>query len=553
MGAVKMAIVEFKDYSFEYALSDSPALSNLDFEIENGEFVLLLGPSGSGKSTLLRRLKPELAPAGKTRGTVSYMGLPLPELKKSQSAEIGLVLQNPDSQIVTETVWHELAFGLENLGLETGEIRRRVAEMSSFFGIGSWFHKKTDTLSGGQKQLLTLASVLAMKPRLLLLDEPTSLLDPVAAREFMDMVRLLNRELGITVIMSEYRLEEVYSIADKVLVLDRGKAMHFCPPRALVSKLREAAEPKLLSFMPSAVKIFCAVEKDSKAPCPVSINEGKSWLEKKKLIRKETEPPAEKNQSGEPLIECRNISYRYSKELPDVLKGLSLKARPGELLCILGENGSGKTTLLGILSRLLTPQGGGVRLGGRKLSEFSERELYSNNIAILPQNPKALFLCDTVGEDLKYAAKKYNTSENTALPLGIEHLLGRHPYDLSGGEQQKVALAKILLSRPRVLLLDEATKGLDPLSKAELAGILTKLNRECKCIILATHDIEFAAQYADRCLLLFDGEAASEGSPREFFGGNFFYTTAAGRMARDTGSGAITCGDVIGLCQKELQ
>lgn len=542
-----MALIEVKSLNFRYALSNENSLYDINLKVNSGDFCLIFGASGSGKTTLLRHLKRELIPSGQKSGIVLYKSMNLEELEPVTSAcEIGLVMQNPDSQIVTDIVWHELAFGLENFGFESSIIRRRVAEMASFFGIGSWFYKKTDELSGGQKQILNLASVLAMQPRLLLLDEPTSQLDPISAREFIEMVKRLNREFGITIIMTEHRLEETLPAASKAILMENGRIKYNTEPRKLPLILSQNGDKRYIDYLPAAARIF---SKKYETDCPLTVREGRDCLSNllQGNLNFNTETKGgtkskEKNKKINCAVELSNLYFRYEKNLQDVLQGLSMRAEYGEILCVLGENGSGKSTLLNIISGILKPQRGKVKIGGRNIKSYSAKELYSNNIGLLPQNPKAVFIHDTLKADLG------ENADSIVSMLGIEKLLDRHPYDLSGGEQQKAAFARVLLTKPKILLLDEPTKGIDALAKKELAQILIKLCASGTCIIINTHDIEFAANYAAKCLLLFNGEAASYGDAHSFFRGNFFYTTAANRIARDFDNSVVTCEDVKRLC-----
>lgn len=548
-----MPLLKIEDLSFTYALSSLPSLKSVTAELHEGEFVLLCGPSGCGKSTLLRQIKRELTPAGKKRGRILFDAKTLEELTSLQAAcDIGLVMQSPDSQLVTGNVMSELSFGLENLGFEPEIIRRRVAEMASFFGIGSWFHRDTDTLSGGQKQIVNLASVLAMQPRLLLLDEPTAQLDPVTARELIEMVTRLNRELGITVLMTEHRLEEVLPLADRVMIMQEGSLRLSAPPRELSALLLREGLTDTFDYLPAAARIYHAVE-GSAGQAPLTVSEGRAYV-KKCCADFIFEPHKieSKKETRQPLIDCDGVYFGYTREA-DILRDLSINAYEGELLCIFGENGSGKSTLLNLLAGLSSPRRGSMKLMGRDIRRLSSRELYQNGIALLPQNPKALFVTDSLSADLKQTAEG-NGSKDEIGPLadkfGLAALLNRHPYDLSGGELQKAALLKILLTHPRLLLLDEPTKGLDITSKKELTLILKGLCAEGESIILITHDVEFAAEAADRCMLLSDGRAACIETPARFFGGNYFYTTAANRIARDIDWSAITCEEVVALCRK---
>lgn len=538
-----MALIEVKNLNFRYALSKNNSLCDVSFNIAHGDFCLIFGASGSGKTTLLRHLKRELIPSGQKSGNVFYKGTDLEKLEpKTSACEIGLVMQNPDSQIVTDTVWHELAFGLENLGFESGVIRRRVAEMASYFGIGSWFYKKTDELSGGQKQILNLASVLAMQPRLLLLDEPTSQLDPISSREFIEMVIRLNRELGITIIMTEHRLEETLPAANKVMLMENGRVKYDTEPRKLPLLLMRGGDANYIGCLPAAARIFAQNNTEN---CPLTVREGRDCLSKVHQLNlncKNEASGATKSKKTNCAVELSGLFFRYEKSAQDIIRGLSMHADYGEILGILGENGSGKSTLLNIIAGILKPQRGKIKIGGRNIKSYSQKELYSDNIGLLPQNPKAVFIHDSLRADLG------ENAESVASMLGIGNLLDCHPYDLSGGEQQKAAFARVLLTKPKILLLDEPTKGLDAQAKKELAQILRKLCAGGTCIIISTHDIEFAADYAAKCLLLFNGGAASCGDARSFFRGNFFYTTPANRIARDFDSSAVTCDDVKRLC-----
>ncbi|EHQ90793.1 ABC transporter ATP-binding protein [Desulfosporosinus youngiae] len=565
-----MALLQINDLSFTYPESSHKALDKINLAVEEGELILLIGVSGCGKSTLLRHIKRELAPHGHKRGEVCYAGVEIEHLdQRTAVTEIGFVLQNPETQIVTDRVWHELAFGLENLGLEKGEIRRKVAEMASFFGIDSWFRKSVDDLSGGQKQILNLASIMAMQPKLLLLDEPTAQLDPIAAQEFLAMIEKINRDLGVTVILSEHRLEEVFPLADRVVVMEGGQVFCADKPEKVAQVLGADSSKVIFKGLPSPIRIYSELPIGEK--CPLTVREGRQWLIQQVLPNlAETDSldqmgqPAKsvwtgntKAERSRPALETKEIWFKYSAEGSDILRGVSLQAYAGETLCVLGGNGTGKTTLLGVLSGVLKIKRGQVWVDGKKLTDFKYGELYRHNLAMLPQNPKALFVSDTVRGDLEEAAELISrdktvrelTISKVMEELGIEELARRHPYDLSGGEQQKAGIAKLLLLQPKVILLDEPTKGLDAYSKEGLAQIFFRLRSQGAAIVVVTHDLEFAAEYGDRCAMMFDGEIVSEGNPREFFAGNSFYTTAANRMARGIFSQAVTCKDVIKQCQ----
>ncbi len=546
-----METIRLEHVTFAYPLAERNALEDVSFTIMPSQFVVVCGKSGCGKSTLLRQLKKNLIPYGRLSGRVLYCGQPVEELDDRRSVtEIGFVQQNPDNQIVTDKVWHELAFGLESLGLPTAAIKRRVAEMASYFDIQGWFRKSVNQLSGGQKQLLNLASIMAMQPKVLILDEPTSQLDPIAASEFLQTVYRINRDLGTTVIISEHRLEELFPMADRVMVMDQGRIVAFDSPRRIGTFLSgdqrvsggALTRHPMFYGLPSVMRIFadaCPGGED-----PLTIREGRlklAELLEGKALPVETAPAdgeaaAEKTDT---VMEIRDLWFRYSRDSGDVLRGLSLRVQRQQLYCLLGGNGAGKSTTLKIMAGILKGQRGTVRVDREKLS-------------MLPQNPQALFTEITAEEELMEALhyvklpleEKLRKAEDMLALMEIGHLRKANPYDLSGGEQQRLALGKILLLEPEILLLDEPTKGLDPFFKRTLAGILQKLTKSGVTIFMVSHDIEFCAAYGDRCAMFFDGGVVSEGSPRAFFAGNSFYTTAANKIARQWKPDAITCEEV---------
>ena len=530
-----------RDLTFFYPEQEQPALERVNLTVEQGAFLVLCGPSGCGKSTLLRQLKPTLTPHGHCRGEIDFEGAPLGKLdRRSQSAKIGFVQQSPENQIVTDKVWHELAFGLESLGYDTPTIRRRVSEMASFFGIQNWFYRNVAELSGGQKQLLNLASVMALQPSVLILDEPTSQLDPIAGAEFLATLGRINRELGTTVILTEHRLEEVFPLATDVAVMDRGHILCTGTPAEVGMALKERSDA-LFAAMPEPMRIWAAVETD--APCPVTVGRGRAWLEE--LAQKQPLLPLPAEQipaPGETVLRADEVWFRYEKELPDAVRGLSLTLGRGEFLALLGGNGTGKTTTLGLLAGLYRPYRGTCEVSGR--------------IALLPQDPQTLFVKKTVREDLLEMLEREKLSREEQVEelahavslCQLEELLDRHPYDLSGGEQQRAALAKVLLHKPEILLLDEPTKGLDAEFKQVFAQILRTLLHRGVAVLMVSHDVAFCARYAHRCALFFDGAITAEGTPRAFFSGNSFYTTAANRMARSVLPQAVTAEDVIAAC-----
>ncbi|MCQ2546357.1 MAG: ATP-binding cassette domain-containing protein [Clostridia bacterium] len=538
-----METFRIKNLTFTYPEKSRPALCDVNLDINIGEMVVLCGQSGSGKTTLLRNMKPLIAPHGKLEGLIEFYGTDVNELSQEvQASRIGYVLQNPDAQIVTDKVWHELAFGLESLGMDTKTIRLRVAEMASFFGIQGWFHKDVNELSGGQKQLLNLASVMAMQPDVLILDEPTSQLDPIAAGDFLTTVGKINRELGTTVIITEHRLEDVLPMADRAVVMDGGRIIADDTPANVGAILAKKKHPMFMA-MPSPLQAYAILFNEGmgkELECPVDVRTGRNWLTKlmagrtpsvTELKADEESLPKdpETGKTPEPSIEMKDVWFRYSRNDSDVIKDLSLSVYPGEIFCIVGGNGTGKTTAMSLAAGLRKAYRGRVKVKGRT--------------AMLPQNPQILFTEDTVREELKDGMGTMATSDF----LDVERLMDSHPYDLSGGEQQRVALAKILQTEPDILLLDEPTKGLDNELKQKLAGILDELKKEGVTILMVSHDVEFCGRYGDRCAMFFDGKIITTNAPRTFFSGNSFYTTAVNRMSRHIFGNAVNVDDLVEL------
>lgn len=535
-----MEILTVENLSFAYSGCSENAIDNISFSLKKGDFVTLCGATGSGKSTLLRLLKQEIAPLGKKSGKILFQGIPLQSLDGHTSAQsIGFVSQHPEHQIVTDKVWHELAFGLENLKFAPNIIRRRVAEVSSYFGIEDLFEKNVSELSGGQMQIINLASVMVMNPLLIVLDEPTAQLDPVTAADFIATLVRLNRELSLTILASEHRLEDILPASNKLMAMEEGRIIEFGNVRSSAEKL--CVNNALPEDIPAAVRIYSRFK--IKSPCPLTISEGRKFIENN---FKNSSPSIkeDKHESKKtPALEFSNVYFGYSKEAPDVLKNLKLTVYSGEIFCIMGGNGSGKTTALETAAGLNHPHSGKIKVFGKKLKDYKNGSLYQNCLALLPQDVQTAFLKNTVREEL--AGANYDEEIFT---YNIELIADKHPYDLSGGEQQIVAIAKVLSSNPRLLLLDEPTKGLDSRAKEMISEVLGKLKNSGVAVVVVTHDVEFAALCADRCALFFRGEIVSINTPRQFFSENSFYTTSASRMTRGYYDNAITIDDVEKLC-----
>ena len=550
-----MAHFNIENLTFSYAAAKGRhSLENVSLKVEQGEFLVLCGKSGSGKSTLLRHLKTVLMPNGKRTGEILFRGVPLSKVSdREQAAKIGFVMQNPDDQIVTDKVWHELAFGLESLGCDQKTMRARVAEMACYFGIQDWFHRDVCNLSGGQKQLLNLASIMAMQPEVLILDEPTSQLDPIAASDFLNTVRKINRELGTTVIITEHRLEDIFPYADRAVVMDGGKVIADDAPRNVGKLLYEQHHP-MFTAMPTPVRVFYGAA--GVGECPLTVREGRSWLSKAfpQTPQYPAIPAPELSEETAPsALSLKELWFRYEKDSPDILRGVSAEVPKGNLYAILGGNGAGKSTTLKAICGICKPYRGKVTLFGKPIDKYKNRELFSHCLAMLPQDPKSLFVKKTVREDLEEMTKDKAEISRIAVLCQITELLDSHPYDLSGGEQQRSALAKVLLTQPKLLLLDEPTKGIDSFFKETFAKILANLKKQGITIVMVSHDVEFCARYADLVAMFFDGQILTTDTPHRFFGSNSFYTTAAHRMSRHVFDMAVTAEDVIRLYQKNKE
>ena len=552
------------------------ALRDTELHVRQGEFVVILGKSGCGKTTLLRQLKPSVTPVGKKKGQIIFDGKDICSLDDRMAAsQIGFVWQDVNAQLVTDKVWHELAFGLESLGYDNGYVRRRVAEMGSFFGLGDIFHRKVMDLSGGQKQLVNLASVMAMSPKVLVLDEPTSQLDPIAANDFINSLVRINRELGTTIIMTEHRLEDVLPVCNRSVVMENGRIIYDGDVRGFAESVRsKRIDRGLYLSMPASVQIYMGLEKDSGKQLPLTVPDAREWLvDYDRKFRENGGAPVvpeiqnrgadegvngSENQADNAAVDkgdkkrgavngqkdagCREehpvvcsldeVSFRYERNTGDVLRQVSLDIYANEILMINGSNGCGKSTMLSLIANLYSPYSGKLHIAKNLRT------------GMLPQNPELLFTRRSVRDELIDANDRQQLAEIVRF-CRLEELLDRHPYDLSGGEKQRLGLAKVLIADPDILLMDEPTKGLDNGFKMQLADMLRKLQKRGKTIVVVSHDIEFCAVAGDRVALLFDGEVAMVGDVRSYMSDNNFFTTAASRISRNILDGAVTVREVL--------
>lgn len=552
-----MEIFQLKNLKFIYPEEKTKVLKNVSLTIKSGDFVVLCGASGSGKTTLLRMLKRELTPYGRQSGEVLYQGKPLDKWpEESLAGEIGFLFQDPDNQIVMDEVYEEIVFGMENLNIPPIEMKKRVAELVHFFGVQSLLKQKTTELSGGQKQLVNLLSILLLRPKVLLLDEPTSQLDPVAARELLQILDLLNKEMGMTIILVEHRLEELFTIANKVVMLEDGKIAYEGSSREVIYKVFQKQDDRFLAYLPSVSQLYLLKEtKVTQESIPLNVKECRRWLQGKKF-KKEATFEEGKRLEGDQLLSIERVYFQYKRDTPFVIKNCSLTLQEGEFFSLIGGNGSGKSTLLRLSMGILKEQRGKILYDGKKLKKHKHDTLVKE-FAYLPQHPLSFYIEDTIEKEMDAIIQKHRITEGEekkkelSSHLQVEHVLHRHPNDLSGGELQRATLACLLLQSPKVLFIDEPTKGLDPISKEQLATLLLKLQEEGLTIFMVTHDIEFAVQYSNRCGILFDGHIAALGRQEELFKGNYFYTTTMNRATMgNEGLEALTLEEAVAKWQK---
>jgi energy-coupling factor transport system ATP-binding protein len=505
-----MNALELSRVSYSYPGAPGPALRELTLEIAQGEFVVLAGGSAAGKSTLLG-LASGLVPhfhGGHFDGGAEICGMDLREHGPAALArEVGTLFQDPETQVVMATVRAELAFPLENRGHSAVAVARGVEEVALALGIEALLERATVTLSGGELQRVALGAALAGRPRLLVLDEPTSQLDPVAGDELLALLRRLNEEWGTTVLLAEHRLERCLGAADRVLALDRGAVACDAAPSGFLEWAHTTA-PALET--PGATLIA----RLGLHPAPAGVKQARATLRAAGLLP-EPEPPAEtpparRGRRGHDTASLRLRGVWHELDAgPAILAGVSLEVAAGERIVLLGRNGAGKSTLLRHAAALMEPTRGRIERAGR--------------VALLLQNPGDYFIHDRVGDELDAAALER---------AGLSALADRHPRDCSGGERQRLALAIVTGGEeaPAVLCLDEPTRGMDRSAKGRLAEDLVRWSERGVAVIVATHDPEFAAGFATRAILLADGRVIADTSPAELLSGGWYFATETARI-----------------------
>ena len=559
-----MAFIEFNDVSFTYLDHTTPAIHNLHVQVEQGQWVVICGASGSGKSTLFKLCVPEIMPAGKMTGEIIIDGKRISDYSQREtSSMIGFVMQHPEQHIVMERVVDELVFSMENLGLPLTVMRKRLAEMAQLFDLEPLLEQPTMSLSGGQQQLVQLASILMVQPKILLLDEPLSQLDPIAASSFMQLLAKIHQDYGITVLMTMHRLEEVWSLVDRICLIDQGVIVAQGTKQEIVRH-----HPQLDLYLPTATQLMIALGTREEVPMTVqgirqqlaSMNWEHIQLTSDEageslMTHLNVQSDVQSDVQRVPVLSVSELVFRYQKNSKLICKNLSVQLHQGDLVALFGANGSGKSTLLQLMAGMLKPQYGTVHL--QPLANLpSAGRPTGTSIGYIGQQPMLHFLKETVKQELESAmayAQNHGYSidfNETIASYGLEKCLLRHPFDLSGGEKQILAIACVLMRQPRILLLDEPTKGLDPMYKERIQSHLLQAHRQGTTIIIATHDIEFAAEVANRCMLMFNGMIIVDATPEIFLRENYFYTTPIQRLVREWVPHAIRWGDVVASCQK---
>lgn len=524
-----MGYLTVKNFTYTYPEQDKPALSDISFSLEQGETLLLLGKSGSGKSTLGKAVTGTVPYfyGGTASGQVSIRGTDLREMEHNQrSRTVSMVFQYPEKQLILNKVHREVAFGLENIGVPEQTIRRRVFEAMQFTGITPLAEREISTLSGGQIQKVAIASALAFFPECIVLDEPISQLDPLAAEEILNLVQKINEELNITVVLIEQRTGKCFNIADKVAFIEEGKLTFFGETQEFFARQDSAFEP----FLPEQVRLFRAL---GSSETPLNTKQARRLLAqfpapavspKEKTAGKSTQPAA-------PAIVFQNVSTGYGKA--NVLERFSAVIGKGESVALLGANGAGKTTLLKTLVGL-RPFKGNLLLNGTGCDKMKQREI-ARTIGYVSQNPDDYLTQETVRDELLFTARHLGITDFTTVvdlmdELSLTPYAEQNPRDLSGGQKQRVAIASALVASPEMLVLDEPTRGIDPSLKQSLAELLKKLNRKGVTILLVTHDVEFACVVSNRFWILYKGQLLADGPKEEVFTESLFYTTAIHKL-----------------------
>ncbi|MFC2045582.1 ABC transporter ATP-binding protein [Chloroflexota bacterium] len=535
-------MINIEGLTFFYSDTTQPALNNVNLTINDGEFVLLTGPSGGGKSSLCRCFN-GLIPhfhGGKVSGSIVVEGQDtLKSSTKEMAKIVGFVFQDPENQLVSIDVEREVAFGPENLGFPRDLIAKRVEESLDTLGIANLRYRQISELSGGEKQKVAIASVLALHPRVLILDEPTSELDPKGAEDVLSIVTRLNDELGLTVILVEHRLDRVIQYVDRLIVIDAGTIIIDGEiDDILVNHYHELSEIGI--GIPPLIRLFQELKKRDAGidKIPLTVKEGRSEIRKtlKNISVQSDSIPNCDMKSGDTLIKIKNLWYAYPNGHTAV-KSINLEVGEGEFVAIMGRNASGKTTLVKHFNRLLVPTKGSIKINGIDTKEATIAEL-ARKVGYVFQNPNDHLFADTVYDEVAFTLKNlgYDSKEisqridEVLERLHLNEHRGRYPRSLSGGEKQRVALASVLAPKPRIIILDEPTRGMEYRLKSELMKFLEECCCQGNTVILVTHDVEIVAEYAARVILMSEGRVIVDGEKHDVLSQALLFSPQINRL-----------------------
>lgn len=544
-----MANIKIENLNYSYPESGKKSLNNINMIVPQGQFVLIVGGSGSGKSTLIRSIA-GLVPdfyGGTYSGKVEIDDSELGDFERRKLVQkVGMVFQDPESQLVMTDAEQEIAFGLENLELPNSIMKRRIMEVTSALSLSSYKTSFIPELSGGQKQKVALASVLAMQPDILLLDEPTSQLDPIAGEEILTMIRRLNEENGITIILTEQKLERCFHFADRIIAMDKGEIIK---DSMNVSTIANWSVREKKPFIPPLSRLFANINYQE---IPVTVKEGRNLIKNEFCMDEikgqstygyENEVESDRLEENSNILDIEKLWFTYPNGR-EILKDINLKIDTNTFTVIMGENGCGKTTLLKNINGLLKPGRGRIRILGKDSKKSTVEEI-SSTVAYLSQDPNDYLFLPTVREEVNFTLKNMGLVDDGIVDeilgkLNIEKFENCNPRDLSSGERQRVALASVLVTRPKLLLLDEPTRGLDYDLKENLGEILLNLKKEGTTILMIAHDVEFAAEYSDDIILMDCGSIVEKGNKYEMLSNSTFYSPQISRLFHNYRNNIIT-------------
>ncbi|AKP66199.1 ABC transporter ATP-binding protein [Companilactobacillus ginsenosidimutans] len=540
-------IVRFENYSFKYSNSSKVSLKNVNLTINKGDFALIIGKTGSGKSTLLRQLKPELALGKSVDGKLTLFG----GENDNDFSHVAYISQFVDNQMVTETARDEFHFVLENMGVDADQIHSKIAEIASYFDIVDLMDLKEDQLSGGQKQIINLASALILNPDILLLDEPTSQLDPITSEKFLRMVEKINSDLNITIILVEHSIEQAVFFVNRVVLVDNGSIGMDEKTDSALRKL--FTEPDFKNYLPQTDRLFLESQLDEVFPnvkLPLTNRRMNQIIQQQSDYLKYEDHISRKGSSSETdELSVKRLTFRFEFNARNILDDITFNLKKGKSYAILGPNGVGKTTLLRVITKQLEQLSGTVFIEGRKTNKMGQK--FFDKLFILPQNPSLLFVTDSVQEEISYQLQQSNEQVNDDLvnqyleKFQLTEIKNVSPYDISGGQQEYLALVIGLIKNPELLILDEPTKGLDPNMKQQVAKMLRNYQEQGGTILASTHDVLFSSKYFDFVSLMFDGRLGTFDPPIEFFPNKYFYTTEINKATRDQFAQALIWEDIV--------